>query len=130
MKAFAVVRQQRGRDEILAEYDAVIRSEQDAHEVEFQQFLAGARTALAWVLGATTTAPASASDDAPTEASMRREELLCDSIIYAAEPQPLLDPDFANGIEHALSWVRGAEELPPTPLGAVPVAPQRLCACG
>jgi hypothetical protein len=129
MKAIRVEQQPRGRDELVAEYDAIIAYQQRAHAAEFRQFLAGARAALAWVLGRVPVTPASGEHEPATPSAMRREERLCDRIIYSAEPRPLLDPDFANGIEHALSWARGAEDVPPTPLELAPAAPARLCAC-
>ena len=129
MKAIGVQQQPRGRDELLAEYDAVVGYEQRAHAEEFRQFLAGAHAALAWVLGRRSLAPASGRVQEPSIEAMRREEKLCDQIIYSGDPRPLLDPDYANGIEHALSWVRGAEDVPPTPLELSPTVPARLCAC-
>src|SRR3954466_9671734 len=83
MNTVGVDHQQRDRDEVLAEYDAVVSSQERAHAAEFRQFLAGASAALSWALGHTTIAPASANEVAPTVAAMRHEERLCDQIIYS-----------------------------------------------
>jgi hypothetical protein len=130
MKATGIEYRLRDRGEILAEYQSVVSYEQRAHAEEFRQFLAGARSALAWVLGRTKTAPASGRVEPATVERMQREERLSDRVIYATEVRPTLDPDFANGVEHALSWARGAEDLPPTPLELSAPAPRRPCACG
>ncbi len=104
---------------------AVVTSELVASSPEFRRFLAGARAGLEWVLGHTITTPASASVKRPTLAHMQSEERYCDQIIYSADVRPAVDRDYANGVEHALSWARGAEDEPP-------VAPQparAVCTC-
>jgi hypothetical protein len=129
MNAIGIDHQRREPDQLLAEYNAIVSNQQRAHADEFRQFLAGARAALAWVLGRVAAAPASGHLEPATVAAMRREERLCDRIIYSGDLRPALDPDFANGIEHALSWARGAEDVPPTPLDLASAPAARLCAC-
>jgi hypothetical protein len=130
MRAIGLGCRLRDPEEIVAEYEAVVAYHETAHAEEFQRFLEGARAALTWVLGHTSHAPASRRDEPVTVEAMQREERFCDSVIYSSDPRPVLDPDFANGVEHALSWARGAEELPPTPLDLTVSVPSRACACG
>lgn len=104
---------------------AVVAAEPAAGSPEFRRFLAGARAGLEWVVGHTPTAPASAEAKRPTTAQMQSEERYCDRIIYSPDVHPVIDPDYANGVEHALSWARGAEEEPPVPAaGAI-----KECSC-
>jgi hypothetical protein len=118
----------RDRAALLAEYKSVRTGEQLAGSPEFRQFLAGARAGLEWTLGLRPVAPATGRREAVTLAAMEREEHFCDQAIYSTEPRPPLDPDYANGIEHALSWARGAEQEPPTP--AFAAVPRAVCTCG
>lgn len=117
----------RDRTMLRAEHAAVINAVRGADSAEFRRFLDGARSALEWVLGSTLTSPATAAVEPATAARMEREERYCDRIIYSPEPRPALDPDYANGVEHALAWARGAEEEPPTPAAAP--AEAAVCTC-
>jgi hypothetical protein len=119
----------RSQDELVAEYEAIGSYEQRALSEEFQNFLSGARAAIGWVLGHTVHSPASERIGPATVATMHAEERYCDTVIYSDDPRPVIDRDFANGVEHALSWARGAEEHPPAPLEVV-VAQTHMCACG
>jgi hypothetical protein len=116
-------------DELTAEFEAIGSYEQHALSAEFQNFLAGARAAIGWVLGKTSHSPASHRPIPATVPAMHAEEQYCDTVIYSDHPRPVLDRDVANGVEHALSWARGAEEHPPAPLEVV-AAQTRMCACG
>jgi hypothetical protein len=120
----------RDRAVLLAEYQAVLDREQSADTAEFRRFCSGARAALEWVLGRRPTTPATGTPTAVTVAAMKQEEQYCDRAIYTADPRPTLDPDYANGIEHALSWARGAEDEPPTPLERAAQPAQAVCTCG
>jgi hypothetical protein len=117
----------RDRAMLRAEYDAVAATQREADSPEFRRFLDGARAALEWVLGCALTAPATAAVEPATAARMEREERYCDRIIYSPEPRPALDPDYANGVEHALAWARGAEDEPPTPAALPEEA--AVCTC-
>ena len=110
-----------------AEYDAVAAAWREADSPEFRQFLDGARAALEWVLGRALTSPATFTAEPATVAGMEREEQHCDRIIYSSERRPALDRDYANGVEHALAWARGAEDEPPTPAALPEEA--ALCTC-
>lgn len=120
----------RDRAVLLAEYRAVVTAELAADAAEFRLFLTGARAALAWVLGRAATTPATRLPKPATSAEMEREERFCDQVIYSGEAVPVLDPDYANGVEHALSWARGAEVEPPTPPEGAPESDRAVCTCG
>jgi hypothetical protein len=120
----------REREVIFAEYHAIAAHQQTAGTLEFQNFLAGARAALEWVLGRTTTTPATGCTRSVTIQQMEQEERFSDEVIYSATPRPLLDRDYANGVEHALSWARGAETVPPTPVDRDAQDVRRACTCG
>lgn len=129
MTTTGVERRMREHDELLTEYEAITAYEQRALSDEFRNFLSGARAAISWVLGQTVQTPATGRLQPPTVENMLAEERYCDAVIYSDDPRPAVDPDFANGVEHALSWARRAEDVPPAPLEALAVTP-RLCACG
>jgi hypothetical protein len=112
---------------ILTEYRAVVAYQPKAEAEEFRNFLAGARAALEWVIGRSARTPATARTEPATLESMEREQRFCDQVIYSPGTCPPIDRDYANGVEHALSWVRGVEDVPPTPLEEA--APARLCTC-
>lgn len=115
---------------IVAQHDAVTAYEQRASSLEFRNFLLGARAALEWVLGRATLTPASRVPRSVTVGRMVREEQYCDQLIYAPAPRPVLDPDYANGVEHALAWARGAETVPPAPLETSADEDRPVCTCG
>jgi hypothetical protein len=129
MTTIGVERCMREHGELRTEYEAIAAYEQRALSEEFRNFLSGARTAIGWVLGQSVRTPATGRLKPATVENMLVEERYCDAVIYSDEPRPAVDPDFANGVEHALSWARGAEDVPPAPLEATAVIP-RLCACG
>jgi len=120
----------RDRAVLVAEHRALVAAERVAKAPEFRRFLAGARAGLDWVLGRAATAPATGSTEPPTVAQLEREERFCDEAIYSPLPRPALDPDYANGVEHALSWARGAESEPPTPLDGKAQPARAVCTCG
>jgi hypothetical protein len=120
----------RDRALLLAEHQAVTAAASTAGTTEGRRFLTGANAALDWVLGTATTAPATGARKRATVDQMVREERYCDQMIYSDEARPALDPDYANGIEHALSWARGAETEPPTPLDGAALPEREVCTCG
>jgi len=120
----------RERAVLRTEHTAVVTAGRAATTPEGRRFLAGAAAALDWVLGRTATTPATGARRTPTIEEMEREERYCDQIIYSAEPRPVLDPDYANGIEHALSWARGAESEPPAPMDGAALPEREVCTCG
>jgi hypothetical protein len=129
MTATGIERRMREHEELCAEYEAIGAYAQRALTEEFRNFLAGARAAISWVLGQTVQTPASGQIQPASAENMHAEERYCDSVIYSDHPYPAVDRDYANGVEHALSWARGTEDVPPAPLEAVMATP-RLCACG
>ena len=130
MTVMGIERRMREHGELRAEYEAITGYAQRALTEEFRNFLAGARAAISWVLGQTVQTPASEQLQTASVENMLAEERYCDAVIYSDHPYPAVDRDYANGVEHALSWARGAEDVPPAPLEAAAAAAPRLCACG
>ena len=120
----------RDRAILVDEYRAAAAAGRAAGTPEARRFLAGASAAIEWVLGQTSTTPATGVRELATVDRMEREERYCDQVIYSADPRPVLDADYANGIEHALSWARGAETEPPTPLDGAALPAREVCTCG
>lgn len=120
----------RDHELIAAQHRAIAVHERRASSKEFRAFLRGAGAALEWVLGTTTTTPATRLSRSVTVRRMAKEEQYCDQMIYSPEARPDLDPDYANGVEHALSWARGAEAVPPAPADLAAEEVRPVCTCG